>query len=134
MIFSGTITVEAGKLKSAPQVERLKITQGVITQVNIMFPPGCAHQVFITFNRALNQIYPTNPEGYFMGDGVNISGEVFHFVQADPFELQIYGWAPNANYNHSIGFLVWVKKLWQLNPLSDEFWHLTIEDSLGVIP
>lgn len=134
MIFSGSIAVDAGKSKDDPKVERLKITQGVITQINIMFPPGCAHEVCITFNRALHQIYPSNPDGFFIGDGVNISGEVFHYVKADPFELQVKGWAPNATYDHTIFFVVWIKKLWQLNPLSDEFWHLTMEDSLGVIP
>ncbi len=134
MIFSGSITVDAGKLRSDPKIERLKITQGVITQINIMFPPGCAHEVFISFNRALHQIYPSNPDGYFMGDGVNISGEVFHYVKADPFELQVKGWAPNTTYDHTVFYLVWIKKLWQLNPLSDEFWHLTAEDTLGVTP
>ena len=133
MIFSGSITIDHGKTRVDPNVERLKITQGVITQIDIMFPPGCAHTAFISFNRALHQIYPSNPDGFFMGDGVNISGGVFHYVKADPFELQIHGWAPDANYDHTIFFLVWIKKLWQLNPLSDEFWHLTVEDSLKEI-
>lgn len=130
MIFSGSITVPAGSLKNAPKIERLKITKGVITQINLMFPPGCAHEVFITFNRALHQIYPTNPDGYFIGDAVNISGEVFHYVEVDPFELQVYGWSPGATYDHMIHFYIWIKKAWQLNPLSDEFWHMTLADSL----
>lgn len=130
MIFSGSITVPAGRTKTAPKIERLKITKGVITQINLIFPPGCAHEVFITINRALHQIYPTNPDGYFIGDGVNFTGTVFHYVKAQPFEVQIYGWSPNASYDHTIHYYMWIKKAWQLNPLSDEFWHMTLEDSV----
>lgn len=130
MIFSTTITVPSGTVKDSPEIKRLKIVKGIITQINILFPPGCAHEVCITFNRGLHQIYPTNPDGYFIGDGVNIAGEVFHHVKVAPFEVQIYGWSPSANYDHTIHVYLWIKQIWQLNPLSDEFWHLTIDDSL----
>lgn len=133
MIFSGSITVPAGTTKGNPEIQRVKLTSGVITQIDIMYPPGCAHEVCITFNRALHQIYPTNPDGYFIGDGVNISGGVFHVLKVEPLEIQVYGWSPSANYDHTIFYLMWIKKLWQLNPLSDEFWHLTVEDSIEVL-
>lgn len=134
MIFAGSITIPAGTLKATPEIERLKVSRGVITQINILFPPGCGHEAYITFNRGLHQIYPTNPDGYFIGDGVNISGEVFHYVKADPLEVQIYGWSPNASYDHTIHVYLWIKKPWQLNPLSDEFWHMSLEDSGVILP
>lgn len=129
MIFAASITIPAGRLKNDPKIERLKISSGVITQINVLFPPGCAHEAFVTLNRSLHQIYPTNPDGYFIGDGVNLSGEVFHVINVDPLEVQIYGWSPNATYDHTIHLYLWIKKAWQLNPLSDEFWRMTLEDS-----
>lgn len=133
MIFSGQITVPAGTAKDDPEIVRLPVTQGIITQLDIMFPPGCVNEVFITINRGLHQIYPTNPDGFFTGDADKISGAVFHHVKVDPFEVEIFGWSPDADYNHTITFLLWIKKAWQLNPLSDEFWRLSLIDS-GEVP
>lgn len=132
MIFAGSITIPAGTSKTSPEIVRMKISPGIITQINIMFPPGCGHEAYINFNRGLHQIYPTNPDGYFIGDGVNIAGEVFHVIKVDPFQVQIHGWSPNASYDHTIQFYLWIKKAWQLNTLSDEFWSMTVEDSQGV--
>ena len=134
MLFSGEITIPAGTTLAAPVEVDLKIVRGLITQIDFYFPPGNSCLAFVTVNRARHQIYPTNPDGFIKGNNGMISGQVFHHVKTHPLILSIKGYAPDADYDHTVYFNVWMKYLWQANPFSDEWWSLMQEDSAGQAP
>jgi len=134
MLFTGEITIPAGTALNAPVLEHIKLTKGLITQIDVFFPPGNSCLAFITFNRAIHQIYPTNPDGFVKGDGILLQGNVFHHIKDQPLTVTVMGFSPDARFDHTVYFNIWMKIPWQLNIFSDEWWHLTSEDSIGQAP
>ncbi len=122
MVYDFRITVPANTPESDKQETRLKLTYGIIHQIDIEFPPGCANMVKLTINDALHQVFPTNPDGYFSGEHPPISGKVFHEVAEEPFELQVKTWSPGTTYDHEITVRIWILKPWQMMPFSEQMW------------
>lgn len=134
MLFSSEITIPAGTAVNAPVEVDIKLTIGLITQLDVYFPPGNSCLAFVTFSRSRHQIYPTNPDGYIKGDGVKITGNVFHHIKNPPLIVTVKGYSPSAEYDHTVYFNIWMKLPWQLNFLSDEWWNLAAESSVGRAP
>lgn len=123
MVYSFDITVSANTLESDKQETRLKLTYGIIHQIDIIFPRGCAGLVYCHLNDALHQVFPTNPDGDFSGDGFPITGKIFHEVAEEPFELQAWTWNKDDTYDHTITVRIWILKPWQLMPFSEQMWR-----------
>jgi len=134
MLFSGDITIPAGTALNAPVREHIELTKGLISQIDVFFPPGNSCLAFITFNRSIHQIYPTNPDGYLKGDNVLITGPVFHHIRDHPTIVTVKGYSPDARFDHTVYFNIWMKLPWQMNPFSDEWYTLVLEDSVGQSP
>lgn len=111
----------------------LKITSGVIHQLSVSFPPGCANLAKVTINKGKNQIFPTNPEGQIKGDGICVEGRTFHPILSAPYEVDVYGWNVGAAFPHVVTVRLWVMKVWQLMPFSDEMFMLALRQSVGSI-
>jgi len=109
------------------------LTNGIIHRIGIFFPPGCANVVKITLNRGIHQIFPTNPDGYIKGDGLSVEGKMFQPILTPPYEVYIEGWGVNAGYKHEITIRLWMLKVWQLMPFSDELFNLSLKESVGSI-
>ncbi len=110
-----------------------KITSGVIHQLSVSFPPGCTNLVKVTINKGKNQIFPTNPEGQIKGNGISVEGRTFHPILTAPYEVDVYGWNDGATYPHVVTVRLWVMKVWQLMPFSDEMFMLALKQSVGTI-
>jgi len=89
--------------------------------------------VKVTINRGKNQIFPTNPDGQIKGHGISVEGRTFHPILNAPYEVDIYGWNDGATYPHVITVRLWVMKVWQLMPFSDEMFMLALKQSVGTI-
>lgn len=132
MVFNYQIRVPANTLKESPYKKTLPLTKGVIQQLDIFFPPGCSNMVDVAFNRGLHQVYPTNPDGVFTGDGSNITGKDFYYVKNVPYQLEIFAWSPGTSYDHIISVRLWMLHVWQMLPNSDELYKLAFVDSREV--
>ncbi len=102
MFYDFAIVVPANTLASAPHVETLKLTHGVITSVRLDFKHGTDHLVHVALQRGLHQVYPTNPDGDFNLDGVYCSFDDFYKLTAEPYELTVEGWSPGTTYPHVV--------------------------------
>lgn len=134
MLFTGEITIPAGTALNSPAETSIKLTKGLIVQLDAYFPPGNFCEAYITFHRARHQIFPLNPDGYLKGNAVMLTGPVFHYIKDQPTEIIVKGYSPSAEYDHTVYFNIWMKLPWQLNFLSDEWWSLALEDSVGRAP
>ena len=56
-----------------PVSESLRIPAGTITQVRIYFPAGCAALVGVRIRVDELQVYPSNPDKWYVGDDIQIS-------------------------------------------------------------
>ena len=107
-ISVSTAHVEANKLKTV-----ISVTNGVIHQLSVSFPPGCANLVKVTIDKGKNQIFPTNPEGNIKGDGIMVEGKTFHPVLEPPYEIDVHAWNVGAVHPHVVTVRLWIMKVWQ---------------------
>jgi len=118
MFYETTLTIPAGTPENSPVETDLKLTQGVIHRVEVEFRSGCDHQVGIRMKREGAQLYPTNPDGDFKGDGRSIMFDDHKSLDTSPYEVKIIGYAPNANYDHTVYIRIGVLPRDIITPLS----------------
>ena len=123
MIFEYDLTVPKNTSKLNKVSKNLKLTYGIIHQIDIMFPFGCAGLVKCHINDALHQVFPTNPNGVFKGSGTTITGKVFHEMLFEPFELTLWAWNEDDTYDHTITVRFWILRPWQLFIFSEKAWQ-----------
>lgn len=102
MYYETSLTIPAGTTKASPVTTDLKITKGVIHRVEVEFRSGCDHLVGIRMQREGAQLYPTNPDGDFRGDGRAIVFDDHKPIEDQPLFIKIIGYSPNAAYDHVV--------------------------------
>ncbi len=106
MLFEASITITAGKPKTAPQVETLKIAHGIITKIMVRPRPGhvaLAHCVILHHE---HQIAPSTEGMDFSGDTFPIDWEEYYESYQPPYELKIKGWNDDDTYSHTFDVFV----------------------------
>ena len=102
MFYDFAFTVTKGKTKAAPEEQVLKLSHGVIHTVRLDFPPGPRGEVNIALFHEEHQLYPANPDGAFNADNTYINYDDYFELTTEPFGLKARGWAPTADYDHTI--------------------------------
>ena len=96
------LTITAGQLQSTPDTVFLEVTPGVLTQIAINFPPGHAGLTYLQIYYQERQIYPTTPGVAFRGDDILLTFNDEWPIAEVPYKLELRGWAPLAEYDHTI--------------------------------
>jgi len=102
MIYSHDISTPKNKEKADEQITELKLTAGIIHQVDIVFPSGCAGLASIALFHGLHQLWPTNPEEYFHTDGETISFKEFYRLTTEPYIIEAKTYNLDTAHAHSI--------------------------------
>jgi len=90
-------TPEKNKIKTD-----LKLTAGVIHQVDIQFPPGPEALLHVQIHHGLYQVWPSNPEESFASDAVTITFREFYDFTETPYVLSVYTWNEDDTYDHEV--------------------------------
>lgn len=111
MFYRYSLTVPASTLVSAPATTIMYLAHGIIHQVEVGFPPGCAALVHVAIFRFEHQAWPTNPDGDFAWDDYNvvIRQENFGLVHR-PYTLSLRAWSEDTVYPHTIACRIGIKK------------------------
>lgn len=102
MIYTRNITIPANTPASNPTLQRMKISLGLIYKVEMQFPPGCGGLAHIVINDGGYQVWPSTTDSDFATDDYTISFEDTFLKQADPAEMQVYGYNEDETYEHTI--------------------------------
>jgi hypothetical protein len=102
MIYNFTILSSKNGNKNSPDIMDLKVCNGVIHKLDILFPPGCAGLVGIAIHSAIHQIWPSNPGEFFSSDAETISFREHHAITTEPYLLQAYYYNEDDTYDHEI--------------------------------
>jgi len=113
MIYDVDVEVTAGTTEAAPVKIDLKVWRGVIHQFDLVFPSGCAGLVYTRLMHGSHPVIPSNADQKLSGDGIQISGKEFYDLKDETNTLTIYAWSPNASYDHTI--------TWRLYVLDDKY-------------
>ena len=102
MFYDFAITIPAGTTEANPVEQVLELTHGIIHRVEVEFRSGTDFRVACRIYRFEHQIYPTNPDGDFRGDGRAIVFDDHYELLDEPYTLRVEGYSPTASYEHTI--------------------------------
>lgn len=102
MRYHGALLVEAGSVEADPSTLVVELAHGTITEVTILFPPGPAGLVYFQVWHQARQIFPLTPGAAFQGDDSFIEFTERYKITGVPYWVELRGWAPNAELDHTI--------------------------------
>ena len=110
MFYRYSLTVPASTPATAPVILTCALTHGIVHQVEVAFPPGCAGLVHVSLWRYEHQVWPTNPDESFAWDNytIVITNEAFGITEV-PYELSLRAWSEDTTFNHTIVCRIGVK-------------------------
>lgn len=102
MLYQLEITIPAQTQKANPVLDRLVLPQGVINQVEIAFPPGCAALAYVEIYVKEHKIWPSDPSSAFHWDDYTLRWSEDFRMDEQPFELIVKGWNIDDIYPHTV--------------------------------
>ena len=102
MIYTASITTDAGTAEGAKEDVTLQITSGLIWMFEVDFPPGCCGLLHVQIFDGLYQVLPASTGESLHGDNITARFDDLYFKQAAPFELKIRTWNADETWSHAI--------------------------------
>ena len=102
MIYSWNLVFHSGTTRETEEIYEVELDPGIITKLEITFPTGCAGLVKVHINDEIHQVFPTNPDDVFTGNGNTIAFATYHPIFEVPYALQICGWNEDDTYDHTV--------------------------------
>lgn len=102
MFFEFPILVPANTPRTNPIRLEVTIPHGIITHVEIDFPPGPQRLVGVAIYHYEHQILPTNPQGWFRADDYVIRFSENYRLPEDFNPLRIYAYNEDTLYDHEV--------------------------------
>ena len=100
MLYTIPLTIPANTPATAPVETSQVIDRGVITRVEVQFPSGCAGLAHVRIIVGERQVWPTDPDTTFIGDGQNISwADDYSLLSHNPV-VRVQGWNLDDTYQH----------------------------------
>lgn len=98
------LTIPANTSQSSSVSIDLELVKGLITSVEVSFPPGCAGLAKVQIKHKLRQVWPTNQEGFFCDDDYKIRFIEDYPLPETPYTLSLIGWNEDDTYPHTVTF------------------------------
>jgi hypothetical protein len=102
MFYAWDIAITAGTTEAAPVTQTLKVTKGIITSLEIKFPPGCHSLAKVRILRSTFQLIPLSRGEWVTGDAETVKTDPYYELEETPSELVFKGCSPSASYAHTI--------------------------------
>lgn len=113
MLYSKQITISANTSEASPSRSYFKINKGVISNIWITFPAGCAGLVKLRVYHEGHPFLPVNADNYLRGDNYTFVFPVMFEITQEPMLLTVEAWNEDLTYSHTIDvlFLILPKEL-----------------------
>lgn len=102
LFYVWDITVPADTAELNPIYQKLKLSAGIITNINIKFPDGCNGMVKVRILRWTFQLVPLSNGEWVTGNGETVPTETSYELLEVPFELEFQACSPSTSYPHKI--------------------------------
>lgn len=106
MIYTASILTPANTAKADAKTTEIKITNGVITQVMILFPAGCASKVRAQLFMGGHQFMPSTKGQDITGDDTLIVSPEFLEINDAPRIITVKTSSATATYDHTIEVMI----------------------------
>lgn len=104
MIYVTELTIPANTSVDIPMRISLSVVDGIISEVNVLFPDGCKGLVGVRVYDYEHIIYPSNPDHWLIADDETIIWSDDYTLSGAPFELGLEGYNLDDSYSHTIYF------------------------------
>jgi len=101
VFYSFDLTIPANTLESAPEELEVNLTWGVITRVEIRFPPRNVGLAKVKILEHRHQLWPTNLDGWFYGDDESIEWDEYHELFYMPALFTLLGYNEDDTFPHT---------------------------------
>jgi len=81
MFYAFAYTPEAANTEANPHELKMRLTAGVIHQVDVLFQSGCNHEELVRINDGNFQLWPLNRGGALRGNATVVSFREFYELQ-----------------------------------------------------
>ena len=118
MFHVHTYTLTADDLEATPKEINMRLSQGMIHQVDILFQDGCKFKNLVQIHKGGSQVWPTNRQGYFSGNATVVSFREFYPVKKGDNEFTARIWTTDATVLGTVVIQIGVLPRGILQPLS----------------
>lgn len=101
MFYSFALEILANTLATAPKELEVNLTWGVITEVEIRFPPRCVGLAKVKILERRHQLWPTNLDEWFYGNDETIKWDEYHELFVMPSIFTLLGYNDDDTYPHT---------------------------------
>jgi len=102
MLFDFTISTPDNTLETAKQETILTLAQGIITHIEIQFPPGPNGFLHLQIRNALHQLFPYNLNSDFASSNTTFSFHEHIPFLNPPFLLSAFTWNLDDTFDHIV--------------------------------
>lgn len=102
MIYSKEISTELDTSKSDPLLTTIKVTNGLIYQLEVDFPPGSSGLMGVQIFDKSYQLYPSTPGEWFLGDNRLLKYPDLYLKASAPFEFTIKTYNEDTLFDHTV--------------------------------
>ena len=102
MLHSKHITLTANKTEAQSTKTSFTVNQGVISNVWLTFPPGCAGLVKVRILHDSHPFLPVEKDANIVGDAYTFVYPIFYEIKEPPERITIEAWNTDETYNHTI--------------------------------
>jgi hypothetical protein len=127
MLYVVEVTVPANTPESSPVEEELFVDSGVITKIEVLFPPGTAAKVWTRALIGHYQLFPRPFGAWLKGDGEKVEADMYYPVSEGGELLRIQAVSPATLYQHTIIYRFTVL------PTAIAFWWYAIEKLINLL-
>ena len=110
MHYSYELTVSTSDTASDPQVYHVKLASGILKEMQTVFEVGDGYSSCITLWNRGKQLLPTNPDGFFTGDGISVFSPIYYNLDDEDNDLYIVAWNRGGVYDHSVNIMLSVQE------------------------
>jgi len=100
--YSLILTIPANTPLTAPVATRARVPRGVITEIRLDFPSGCAGFAYVRLFALDKQIYPSNLGAYYRGDGIVYLISDHYPLTEYVQEVRLEGYNLDDTYPHTV--------------------------------
>jgi len=80
------------------------VNYGILREIEIFFPWGCAGLVHVQIYRFQRQIFPSNIDSNYSDNDYHLRFEEYYPILELPYELVVKGWNLDDYFDHTIVF------------------------------
>lgn len=94
------LTIPKNTSRLVPQLTVMDFAPGILRQIRILHPAGCADLVGVCINYLGARLLPMNDQAWFLGNGFPIEFAPNFDVRHEPTRFDIYSYNEDDTYQH----------------------------------